>query len=557
LTVAISPDGTQIAYVANQHLYHRAMAELEARILPGMETAAVVTSPVFSPNGRYLAFHADGALKKIAVSGGAALTLCPADNPFGMSWNEDGILFGQGAKGIMRVSENGGTPELLVSVKPGEVAHGPQVLPGGRTVLYTVSTGTTPELWDKAQVFVQSLTPGSARQAIIPAGTDARYVPTGHVVYAVGGVLFAVPFDLGRLQVTGGPVPVVEGIRRSASGVTGSVQFSFSRTGSLIYIPGPVSTVGAEDRALAVLGRQGGLERLKAPPKAYAFPRVSPDGKWIAVSTDDAKDTNVWIVDLAGAAAPRQLTLGGANRYPVWSADGQRVAFQSDREGDLGIFWQKADGTGAAERLTKPEQGIGHIPDSWSPDGKRLSFTAIKGREGAVWVLSIQDKTSSVFAEKASTLIGRSAFSPDGRWLAYQSSESGDRNRIFVQPFPATGAKYSVTGGGHPFWSPVWSADGGELVFNPAAGRIETVRITTRPSFSFGAPTPLPGGLAGLLSRNPATDPRVWDFTPDGKRLIGVTDVSTAGQTSGTPAAPQLQVVLNWFEELKQRMAAR
>src|SRR4029078_6935995 len=141
-------------------------------------------------------------------------------------------------------------------------------------------------------------------------------------------------------------------------------------------------------------------------------------------STDD-KDANVWIIELAGDTAPRQLTLGGANRYPVWSADGQRVAFQSDREGDLGIFWQKADGTGTAERLTRPEKGIAHIPDSWSQDAKRFSYTAVKGSEGAVWIFSLQDKKATVFAEKAGAFVGRSAFSPDGKWLTYQSNETG------------------------------------------------------------------------------------------------------------------------------------
>jgi Tol biopolymer transport system component len=435
------------------------------------------------------------------------------------------------------------------------LAGSPQILPGGKALLYTISTGGGAEAWDKGQIFVQSLKPGGARKPIIQGGADGRYVSTGHIVYAFGGTLFAVPFDLGRLQVTGGQVPVVEGVRRS--GATGSAQFSFSDTGSLIYIPGPVSATTGSGGVLATISLQSGqasapgIERLKAPPKAYAFPRVSPDGKQVAVSTDDAKDTNVWIVDLAGATAPRQLTLGGANRFPVWSAGGDRVAFQSDREGDPGIFWQKADGTGTAERLTKPEKGIAHIPDSWSPDGKWLAYTAVKGNEFALWMLSLQDKKTTVFAEKAGARIGRAAFSPHGDWLAYQSTETGT-NQIFVQPFPATGAKYPVVVGGHPFWSP----DGQAIILNPGAGLIGTVLITTRPTFSFGPLLQLPGGTSGLFSRNPASDPRVWDITRDGKRILGVTNPSTgdASSSSGTPAAPSIQVVLNWFEDLKQRM---
>ena len=549
-TVAISPDGSQMVYVANQRLYHRAMSELEARPIPGTETWQTVLNPVFSPDGRSLAFWAvsDQTLKKIAVSGGASVTLCPVDAPYGMSWSEAGIVFGQGAKGILRVSENGGKPEVLVSAENDEVAQGPQVLPGGEVVLYAMSTGTSnSDSWDKAKIYVQQLKPGSARQLLIDGGADARYVSTGHIVYAFGGTLFAVPFDLGRLQVTGGQVPVVEGVRRSAN--TGSAQFSFSNTGSLIYVPGPISISGVAQITLATLGREGGLERLKLPLKAYAFPRVSPDGKRVAVSTDDAKDSNIWIYDLAGSTAPRQLTLGSANRYPVWSGN-ERVAFQSDREGDLGIFWQKTDGTGTAERLTKPEQGVAHIPDSWSPDGKALAYTAVKGSEAALWIYALQDKKASVFAEKAGALIGRAAFSPDGQWLAYQSSETGT-NQIFVQPFPSTGAKYPLVRGGHPFWSP----DGREIHYNPAAQQTAFVGITTRPTFSFGEPTIVP--LSGLRSRNPSTDPRVWDVMPDGKKIIGTADAAADPASSGTPAGPQIQAVLNWFEDLKQRMSAK
>jgi serine/threonine-protein kinase len=305
---------------------------------------------------------------------------------------------------------------------------------------------------------------------------------------------------------------------------------------------------------VAAIDLKGGIERLKLPGKTYLYPRVSPDGKQVAVSTD-GKEGNVWIVDLAGTAAPRQLTLGSTNRYPVWSADGKRVAFQSDREGDLGIFWQNADGTGTAERLTKPEKGTEHIPDSWSPDNKRFSYTVSKGPESAVWIFNLQDKTSTVFAEKLGASIDRSAFSADGQWLAYQSSETG-ANEVFVQPFPATGAKYPVVKGGHPFWSP----DGRALFFNPGPNRIESVAITTKPTFSFKQPVPLPGGLVGLRSRSP-TFPRVWDFTPDGKHIIGVTDAANAANaeqaTSTATSAPTIQVVLSWFEDLKQRVPGR
>src|SRR4029077_6703517 len=181
---------------------------------------------------------ADRTLKRIAVSGGAAVTICPADTPLGMSWGKDGIVFGQAGRGIMRVSPNGGTPELLVSVKGGELAHRPQILPDGQTVLFTHAPAFTAPDWDKAQIVVQSLRSGE-RKTLIEGGSDARYLPTGHLVYALGGTLFAVPFDLRRLEVTGGPVPIVEGVKRGIVRQGGIAQFSVSSTGSLVYIPGP------------------------------------------------------------------------------------------------------------------------------------------------------------------------------------------------------------------------------------------------------------------------------------------------------------------------------
>ena len=202
-----------------------------------------VTSPVFSPDSRSVAFwsSADQTLKRVAVSGGAAVTICRADQPFGMSWGTDGIVFGQANKGIMRVSANGGTPEVLVGVKDGEQAYGPQILPGGETVLFTLATGTAAERWDKAQIVTHSLRSGE-RKTLVDGGSDGRYVPTGHLVYALGGIVFAVPMDLRRLEVTGGPVPIVEGVRRAAATTTGVAQFGFSSTGSLVYVPGPIST---------------------------------------------------------------------------------------------------------------------------------------------------------------------------------------------------------------------------------------------------------------------------------------------------------------------------
>jgi Tol biopolymer transport system component len=346
---------------------------------------------------------------------------------------------------------------------------------------------------------------------------------------------------------------VVEGVQRAIT-ATGSAHFSFSNNGTLIYIPGPASGTNVRNRTLALLDpKSGALERLKIPPRAYSFPRVSPDHRHVAVSTDD-DHPDVWIIDLAGASAPRQLTLGGKNVNPIWSSDGKRVAFQSDREGDQGIWWQEADGTGTAERLTKAEQGVFHVPDSWSPDGKTFSYTAIKNNQvESLWVYSLEEKKATLFEEGA----GSSAFSPDGHWLAYQYVDER-RIQIFVQPFPATGAKYPVfKGGGHP----VWSQDGQELFINAGPGEFGVVSISTRPTFSFGEPVLF--SQSGFDSRYPRATPRTYDVAP-GKRLIGTVSVEegTAPGATGAAAAAQpptqrIQVVLNWFTELLQRVPVK
>jgi len=295
------------------------------------------------------------------------------------------------------------------------------------------------------------------------------------------------------------------------------------------------------------MDRKGNLNPLKVPPREYGLPRVSPDGKQIAFGIEDGKGSNIWIYDLAGTSAIRQLTVGGANRYPIWSADSQRVAFQSDREGDFGVFWQRADGSGTAERLTKPEQGVTHIPDSWSPDSQKFSFTAAKGNtEAALWIYSLQDKKTALFAQMPSAALHWSAFSPDGRWLAYQSNETGT-NQIWVQPFPPTGAKFPIVSGGQPFWSP----DGKELFINTGGLQTSVVGITTRPTFTFGVPVV----TSRLPNRNPSNSPRGSDITPDGKYFVGVVNADRSQE--GTPALPQIQVVLNWLEELKQRVPVK
>ena len=478
-------------YVATNRLLIRSMSELGVKPAQGIGEDQIVTEPVFSPDSRSIVVFsgADQMLKRIPVAGGAAVPLCPADRPLGISWGPDGIVFGQGSKGIMRVSPNGGTPEVLVRVKDGEVAHGPQMLPGGQHVLFTLATGTAPDRWDKAHIVVQSLKSGE-RTTLIEGGSDARYVPTGHIVYALSGRVFAVAFDLERLEVKGDAVPIVDGVSRAATNATGASHFSFSSTGSLVYIPGPVS---ASSRQLALIDRKGVIEPLKLQPGPYQMPRVSPDGTRIAFGTDDGKEAIVWTYDLSGTSAMQRLTSGGNNRFPIWTSDSKRVAFQSDRDGDLAIFWQPADGTGAAERLTKPAPGESHTPESWSPRSDTLLFGVKKGTDVSLWTFSVQGRNVAPFGgvHSSNSPETAAAFSPDGRWVAYTSNERG-RPGIYVQPFPATGAAHELFArpSDDPH-HPVWSPDGKELFYIPRPSAFESVSVTMQPTFRVGNPQAL------------------------------------------------------------------
>jgi eukaryotic-like serine/threonine-protein kinase len=548
-SLALSPDGARLAYLATR-LYLRSMSELDVKAMPGTERYLGVREPVFSPDGGSIAFYsvADQTLKRTTVTGDTVTTICQADSPTGIAWGPDGIVFGQGRKGIMRVSANGGTPEVLAGVKEGETAQAPQVLPGGQHVLFTLATGTARDRSDRAHIVVQSLKSGE-RKTLIEGGSDARYVPTGHLVYALSGTLYAVPFDAQRLEVTGAPVPIVEGVSRDTARVTGAANFAFSKTGSLAYVRGPVSASALLD--VGLMDRQGKVEPLRLPPGTYEWPRVSPDGKRLAVASDDDKEAIVWIYDLSGASAMQRLTSGGNNRFPIWTSDSKRVAFQSDRDGDLAIFWQPADG-GIAERITRPAPGESHAPESWSPKGDTFLFSITKGSDVSLWTFSLQERKATPFGAVHSSTPTNAAFSPDGKWVAYQSMQRG-MTTIYVQPFPATGATYQVLAKGsdsphHPRWSP----DGKELFYdtNPNVTGFEAVSVTAQPTFAFGNAVAVPKMflMAGPTLRTP------YDITPDG-RLVGRI---TAGQREYIrSSADQIQVVLNWFEDLKARVPTR
>jgi serine/threonine-protein kinase len=540
--VAISPDGQRIVYSANGRLVLRTVSQFEPQVIAGSDPGV---TPVFSPDGQSIAFWADSAIKRIAVSGGVPVTICnttPA--PFGIEWDQNGITFVEPSRSIMRVSPNGGNPSVLVRLTPEDgLAHGPQMLPDGKTLLFTLGRGLLPvaNFWDNAEIVAYSLASGQ-RKVILKGGSNARYVPTGHLLYMLQGTLMAVPFDLAKLEVTGGPVPVVEGISRAAAAAGGEAHYAVSDSGTLVYVPGP--TRSGQER-LFFYDRHGGAEPLKMSRGSYAYPRVSPDGKWLAMEMSGESGAAIAVYELSGASSVRRLTFGGNNRLPIWSRDGRHVAFQSDREGDRAIFWQPVDG-GVAERLTRPERGTVHVPETWSPTEDVFLFSATGPLSTSLWAFSMRDRRAFRFDDVTSAAFPTdAAFSPDGRWVAYQSGDAATGEATtYVQPYPPTGAKFEIGRGGRP----AWTRDGKEILLVPAPSQFVTVSVRTQPTFSSTDPVPIPRrfGLA------PPASPRPYDVLPDGRMIA----VGTAEDSAGGPG-PQLGVVLNWFAELKARVPGR
>jgi Tol biopolymer transport system component len=257
-------------------------------------------------------------------------------------------------------------------------------------------------------------------------------------------------------------------------------------------------------------------------------------------------DVNIYITDIAASAPLRRLTLGGRNHGPVWTADGQHLTFQSDRDGDRAIFLQSADGSSAAARLTTPGVGQSHTPESWSPDGRTLLFSVTTSSSVSLATLLTDDRRVSAFSDVTSSMPMDARFSPDGQWVAYKRADRGMPSTIFVEPFPATGAKYPLVVQGPPSAAhkPVWSPDTRELLYVPRLGGFEAVSVTTHPAFAFGHAVPVP---RKFIPGAP-TVRALYDVTPKG-RFVGVVPV---GDTGAIYSAPQIEVVLNWFEELKR-----
>ena len=532
----LSSDGKMLAFVGqmpggNRQLYIRSLDSLEPTPLSGTENARV---SFFSPDGRWLAFFTSDALKKVSVVGGAALTIADAQNTHGGTWGPDDTIVYASRTGLYRVPASGGAPVELTTLSEGESSHHwPWFLPNGEAVLFVVRTGGS---FNDATLEAVLLETGE-RKVVHRGGTYPRYASSGHLLYAREATLFAMPFDADRIEPTGEPSPVIEGV--GADPGDGRALFAVADDGTLVYGLG-----AAVERKLVWVDRQGVEQPAAGTLQQYIDPRLSPDGKRLAVFIQESNAYDIWLLEL-GRGTLTRLTFGGQNARPLWSPGGERVIFGSNRGGgvNFNIFSKPADGSGTAEQLTT---GAYRIPTSISSDGKTIVFrqnSETTGRD--IGMVRLEGESEPEMLLQTSFEEHTGMLSPNDRWLAYVSNDSG-REEIFLRPFPGPGGKVQISTEGGT--EPLWSRDGGEIFYR-IGDKMMAVAISTEPQFAPGSPTLLfeGGDLSVVPGGNPGTG---YDVARDGRFLMVRAEESSA-------AAMQINVVLNWFGELKRLVPTR
>jgi hypothetical protein len=538
-SIALSPDGTLLALTVRGadgqvRLGTRRIDASKINILAGTEGAQ---APFFSPDGRWIAFSNSGGLQKISAQGGAPVSL---SNTFslGGSWGDDGTIIavtGIGT-GLSRIRE-GGAPVPLTEIKPLFIIRWPQVLPGSQAVMFR-SNDTTREDPDDADIDVISLKTRE-RKTLYHGGFFARYLPSGHLVFIHRNTLFAAPFDLKRLALTGVPQPVIENIH---NGFDQGGDFDFSQNGILVYLNGS----GKLRQSIFWLDSAGHLQPLQPTPGLCTFPRFSPDGKHLAYSLDDGQGhTDIWVRDL-DRDTPRQLTsLPGRNSWPVWTADSKGIIFEAVDPAAGGIYWMRSDGSGAPLILTKERSR----PESVSPDGKWLLVIQFAGLGRAILQAPIEGDSDHPTLGKAAPFLTRTlsvlqTFSRDGRWVASITADPANRG-IWVQPFPGPGGQWKIDSAG---LQPVWSRIGNELFYMSVTdGRIMAVSYTASDN-TFTWYKPRVWSERRLLDLGPSP---TYDVAPDGKRLAVV--LYEDGTAEEKPIT-HVTYLLNFLDELRRRV---
>ncbi len=535
--VGISRDGTELAYVADEQIYLKNLNETDARPIVGTDEDA--STPVFSPDGQELGFYSnqDGELKRISVAGGTPFRVTPTEHPFDITWGDDDTIMYSLPDGIWQVPSNGGTAATrIVGAAEGENVFGSQLLPGGTHVLYSVWTGTVA---DQAEIVVEDLETHE-RKTVWTGGNAARYLPTGHLVYAFENDLFALQFDLETLNVgRDGQVSVVPGVRRALSGA----HYAISDTGTLVYPPGRGGTL--RGRVLAFVDRDGNSEVLPAPERLYGFTRLSPDERRIAVEIEDDDGTrNIWIYDSTSNVLS-QLTFDGGER-PLWTRDGTEITYPNE-----GSLWNiRADFSGTATELAGTNVAGNEGPGSWSVDDEVLLFSSPAGIHA--WTRDNNGGSVEVIVSggAGADRVFAPQFSPDGRWFVYGAN---DQNRqLFALPYPVgSAARRTITTEGG--MAPIWPRRGNQLFFRlrGGTGLIQAIPIQTDPTLERG--NPVEGFVGHPISLSTNGIP-LYDVTPDGARLLRSIPASLVAATEVGDDYRRVNVILNWFEELKERV---
>jgi eukaryotic-like serine/threonine-protein kinase len=544
-SIAISPDATHIAYVSNsRQLLIRAMDQLDAVAVPGVTNPL---TPFFSPDGRWVGFMTAGELRKVSTGGGPAITICRiTGRPMGATWGPNGSIIFATTDGLLTVSADGGGSTVLKKPDRAKGILGyayPSILPDGRSVLFTIG-GQQGSDAQTMQVGMLDLATGE-QTTLIRAGTGATYVSPGYVAYFSGNALRVVPFDLRTHRITGDSVTAVDQVA-SIIGLAG--QYAVSQTGTLAYVPS--SGIGAlygTRRSLVWVDRSGREEPIPMPPRTYTYPRFSPDGTRVALDIRD-QDNDLWIADLARRTLTRLTSDQGTDFYPVWTPDGRRIIFYSNRNGTGNLFWQAADGTGTAERLTTSTT-TPHYPHSIAPDGKTVVFQE-RTPTTAVGLSALVLPSANTFPLLHSAFGETNGeISPDGKWIAYQSNESG-QEEIYVRPFPDVdrGRWPISTGGGT---RPLWARTGRELFYLDGDNLLTVVSVQTGATFSASTPVRMftTRYFSGFGGGGQSVAGRTYDISPDGKRFLMIKDNLPADQLQTS-----IVIVLNWVEELKARV---
>jgi Tol biopolymer transport system component len=553
--VAIAPDGSFFIYVANQQLYLRRMNQLEAQPIKGTQEDPV--EPVISPDGQWVAYCVPPAqagalsatgqpgatLKKIPVTGGAPIVLATVGFPFGASWHGDTIVIGQGQSGIVTVPHGGGTPTDVVKLEGAEqLASMPLLVDEGRTAVFTLASRTL-ATWNDADIVAQSLQTGK-RTVIVTGGHDARVVPGGLLTYMRDGTLFAGRFDPARPARVTDVAPLVTGVTAAANvGSAGPGQYAVSMDGHLTYVMNPAQAEGPK-RSLVWVDRGGREEPIAAERRSYVAARVAPDGARIALDEGQGVSRNIWIWDVQHDILQRLTSeLDQAEkRAPVWLPTSRSVIYSATANGRSAVIRIAADGTGAPEQLIDEKQAL-LIPKSMSPDGKQLLYVRWMTTTNAdIAALSITGERTARTLIATPKIEDNPTISPNGRWLSYESEESG-RREIYVRAFPnVDGGRWQISanGGSHA----VWSRNGRDLFFETPEQRLAAISVDPgETTFHYGKPTPL-FDLKPYFVSFPTTP---YDVAPDG-RFVFIKDAPIV-------AAPQTIVVVeHWLDEVRARL---